>query len=69
MRAKRDQVPAFRVMTDAVLHKIAALRPDGPAALRSVSGVNDRFVSRYGLELVALFDEGASAADFGPETA
>ena len=52
--AKRQHVPAFRVMTNRALVAIADARPRSAASLREVAGVGPTLLSRYGARLVAL---------------
>jgi superfamily II DNA helicase RecQ len=54
--AKSTQVPAFRILSDRVLHEIAEHRPRDLDALRACPGVGAAITKKYGgaiLELVA----------------
>ena len=54
-RAKRDAVPPYVVFHDAVLHAIAAARPETLGELSQIAGVGPAKLERYGGEvLVAL---------------
>jgi ATP-dependent DNA helicase RecQ len=52
--ARKRGVPAYVVLHDATLDGIAASRPRTHAQLRSISGVGDKKLERYGDELIAL---------------
>jgi ATP-dependent DNA helicase RecQ len=52
--ARKRGVPAYVVLHDATLEGIAATRPQTHAQLRSISGVGDKKLERYGDELIAL---------------
>ena len=47
-QAKKEGVPAFRILTDKVLNEIAADRPSVTDELLEVSGLGPRLVTRYG---------------------
>jgi ATP-dependent DNA helicase RecQ len=53
-RAKTDQVPAYVVFKDSVLHAIAAARPTTLGELAQISGVGPAKLERYGDELLAV---------------
>jgi ATP-dependent DNA helicase RecQ len=52
--ARKRGVPAYVVLHDSTLEGIAASRPRTHAQLRSISGVGDKKLERYGDELIAL---------------
>ncbi len=47
-QAKKEGLPAFRILTDKVLNEIAADRPSVTDDLLEVSGLGPRLVTRYG---------------------
>ena len=47
-------MPAYVVLHDATLEGIAASRPTALSQLRSISGIGDKKLERYGDELIAL---------------
>jgi DNA helicase-2/ATP-dependent DNA helicase PcrA len=53
-RAKADDVPAYVVFPDSVLHAIAAARPGTLGELAQISGVGPAKLERYGEEVLAL---------------
>ncbi len=53
-RARQDAVPAYVIGHDAMLHTIAAERPDSLAALRRVKGMGPVKVDQYGPEILAI---------------
>jgi superfamily II DNA helicase RecQ len=55
--AKKEGVPAFRVMTDKALQEIAQDRPASEAELLQVSGVGPRLASRYGAGILRVLQE------------
>jgi DNA topoisomerase III len=54
LEAKKQRVPAFRVLTNRALVAIADARPATPTALRAVKGVGPKLFKDYGQALVAL---------------
>jgi RecQ family ATP-dependent DNA helicase len=56
-RARAERVPAFRVLQDEVLTRIAAARPRTLDELGAVRGMGERLLKRYGQELLAIFDD------------
>jgi DNA topoisomerase-3 len=52
--ARRRRVPAFRILTDAVLGAIATARPRDGASLQRIHGVGPKLAERYGDTLLAL---------------
>ena len=52
--AKKEGVPAFRVMTDKVLGEIAEERPQSAGELLQIAGVGPRLASRYGLGILQI---------------
>ena len=53
-RARRDNVPAFVVFTDATLEAVAARRPASVSDLGTINGVGAVKLERYGEDLLAL---------------
>ena len=53
-RAKADEVPPYVVFHDAVLHAIAAARPETLGELAQISGVGPAKLERYGEDVLAL---------------
>ncbi len=56
-RARAERVPAFRVLQDEVLTRIAAARPRTLDELGAVRGMGERLPKRYGQDLLAIFDD------------
>jgi DNA topoisomerase-3 len=52
--AKKEGVPAFRVLTDKVLTEIAEERPVSETALLQIAGVGPRLASRYGAGILRV---------------
>ncbi|HYN47430.1 MAG TPA: ATP-dependent DNA helicase UvrD2, partial [Candidatus Nanopelagicales bacterium] len=52
--ARADDVPAYRVATDALLAAIVEERPGSIAALRRVKGIGPAKLDRYGEEILAI---------------
>lgn len=52
--ADRDAVPAYAVFTDAELAEIAKMDMPTPSQLRSVPGIGERKVEKYGVDLCAM---------------
>jgi len=52
--AKKEGVPAFRVLTDKVLIEIAGERPSSTDELMQISGVGPRLASRYGAGILKV---------------
>jgi DNA topoisomerase-3 len=50
--ARRARIPAFRVMTDRVLERIAAEKPASESALLGIQGVGQATVKKYGQEIL-----------------
>jgi DNA helicase II / ATP-dependent DNA helicase PcrA len=53
-QARRQQVPAYVVFTDATLTAIAEHRPADSAALVAIPGIGARKLDRYGSDVLAL---------------
>ncbi|MEM6986844.1 MAG: HRDC domain-containing protein, partial [Pseudomonadota bacterium] len=60
--ANVDDVPAYRVFTDATLAELAHRKPTHLADMLSVSGVGEAKLERYGDAFVAFFRERESTA-------
>jgi superfamily II DNA helicase RecQ len=56
-QAKKQGVPAFRVMTDKVLLAIAEDRPTNAAELLAVSGMGIKTVEKYGSAIYRILNE------------
>jgi len=52
--AKKEGVPAFRVLTDAALREIAEERPASEDALLQIAGIGPRLASRYGAGILRV---------------
>jgi DNA helicase-2/ATP-dependent DNA helicase PcrA len=59
-RAKELKVPAYVVFTDATLMAIAEQRPTSPAGLVSISGIGAAKLDRFGGDVLALVQNGAT---------
>ncbi len=55
--AKRQGVPAFRIMTDKVLSSIAARRPKTAAELLAIPGMGIGSVEKYGAQIYRILNE------------
>ena len=56
--AKKRGVPAFRILTDQVLHTMAEDRPATDDDLLSISGVGLATVKKYGAEIIRIVSAG-----------
>ena len=56
--AKKEGVPAFRVLTDAVLREIAESRPESEEELLEIAGIGPRLASRYGVGILQVLRGG-----------
>ena len=61
-QAKRQRVPAFRVLTNRALVAIAEARPGTTTSLSAVTGVGPKVLQAYGSQIVALCGGSAVAA-------
>jgi len=52
--AKKEGVPAFRVLTDAALREIADERPESEDELLQIAGIGPRLASRYGAGILRV---------------
>lgn len=57
-RARLEGVPAFRIMSDAVLEAVVAARPVTTAELLQVKGMGPRLVEKFGADLLAELRRG-----------
>jgi len=57
-RARAQGVPPFFVLSDAVLHAIAAHRPREVAELKFVKGMGPKKVEQYGADIVHIINAG-----------
>jgi len=61
--ARRQGVPAFRILTDRTLGALASARPANEAELLAVAGLGPRLVARYGTALLRfVVEESATIA-------
>jgi ATP-dependent DNA helicase RecQ len=58
--ADRESVPAYVVFSDAVLREMARRRPRTFGEMRTISGVGDRKLARYGEAFLAALRDAAS---------
>jgi DNA topoisomerase-3 len=56
-QAKKEGVPAFRVLTDKVLLEIAGERPGSTEELQLIAGVGPRLASRYGGAILKVLQQ------------
>jgi hypothetical protein len=54
---EQQEVQHYRVLTRAILRRIAEVLPESPGALRKVQGIGKRTVKRYGEEILAIVTE------------
>jgi ATP-dependent DNA helicase RecQ len=54
--ARRQQVPAFLILTDATLHDICAKRPRAMDELSGITGIGDRKAQQYGMEILRALE-------------
>jgi superfamily II DNA helicase RecQ len=59
-QAKRQAVPAFRVMSDKVLTAIASRRPKTAAELLAIPGIGIGSVEKYGAQIYRILNEAES---------
>jgi superfamily II DNA helicase RecQ len=55
--AKRQNVPAFRIMSDKVLTAIASNRPKTAAELLAIPGMGIGSVEKYGAQIYRILNE------------
>ena len=60
-RAKSADVPAFVVCNDHTLAEITIHKPTTPVALRSINGMGDVKVAKFGAEILAVIADAQSA--------
>jgi DNA topoisomerase-3 len=65
-QAKRQAVPAFRVMTDKVLTAIASKRPKTAAELLAIPGISIGSVEKYGAQIYRILNESDVRSGDGP---
>ena len=56
-QARARDIPAFTIFHDATLREIAAARPHSEPALRTIHGVGEAKLERYGDDVLRLVDE------------
>ena len=54
--ARRQQVPAFLILTDATLHDICVKRPRGMNELTGIVGIGERKAQQFGLEILRALE-------------
>ena len=54
IKARQENVPAFRVFVDKTLEGIAALRPKNKDELLTIKGMGERKFERYGREILEM---------------
>jgi ATP-dependent DNA helicase RecQ len=59
-------IPAFRVLTNATIERIAEAQPDSTSALESVSGVGPATIEQFGYDLVELIRQVVESHPDGP---
>lgn len=52
--AQSQKIPPYTVLHDATLKEIAAFLPDTPSALRTVKGIGEHKLEKYGEEILSL---------------
>jgi DNA topoisomerase-3 len=57
-RSRIEGVPAFRILTDAVLTALVAARPRTEAELLQIPGIGPRLAQKYGADLLAELARG-----------
>jgi DNA topoisomerase-3 len=55
--AKKQGVPAFRIMSDRVLLEIAETRPKTAAELLAVHGIGIKMVEKFGAQLYRVLNQ------------
>lgn len=58
--ARKQRVPAFRVLSDRVLNALASLRPASEDELLAVHGIGPALARKYGEQLIALLGGGSA---------
>jgi DNA topoisomerase-3 len=53
-KARKQRIPAFRILTDRTLYSIAEKRPKSQEALIMISGVGPAIIKKYGLDIIGL---------------
>jgi DNA topoisomerase III len=53
-KARKQRIPAFRILTDRTLYAIAEQCPKSQEALLMVSGVGPAIIKKYGLDIIDL---------------
>jgi ATP-dependent DNA helicase RecQ len=56
--AKRLRVPAYVVLTDRTLTRIAAVRPGSPNQLLAIDGIGDAKVEKFGVAILEMCRSG-----------
>lgn len=54
--ARRQQVAAFLILTDATLHDVCAKRPRGMDELTGITGMGERKAQQYGMEILRALE-------------
>lgn len=55
--SRKENVKAFQVFSDRVLHALSEKMPATLEELDSISGVSDRKISRYGNSVLKILDD------------
>ncbi|KAA5546050.1 ATP-dependent DNA helicase RecQ [Roseiconus nitratireducens] len=62
-------VPAFRVLTNSTIDRLAELRPESSTALEDVSGIGPATMEQHGYDILEMIRECVSAAAIGDDPA
>ncbi len=57
--ARRRRIPAFRVLTDRVIHALIEARPSDEASLLQVPGIGPTLARKYGEKLLGILAKGS----------
>jgi DNA topoisomerase-3 len=52
--ARKNHIPAFRILTDRVLNRIAAARPTTKEELLAISGVGEAILKKHGEKILSI---------------
>jgi superfamily II DNA helicase RecQ len=55
--AKKQGVPAFRILSDKTLHAIASEKPGNEDELLSISGISAKVGQRYGAQILKMVEQ------------
>ena len=62
-RAEADGVPVYVVLPNRAMAELAAAKPSSLAEVRSIRGLGERKVAKYGSEILAIFADSLVVAD------